>query len=96
MIRFNPTGLAAGTYTSTATVRTSDENIPGATTAQIVATLSATIGGGNPADLNGDGRVDGADLGTLLAAWGSPGPTDLDGNGTTDGADLGILLSNWG
>jgi len=61
-----------------------------------VATLSATVTGGNPADLNGDGRVDGADLGQLLAAWGMPGPTDLDGSGFTDGADLGILLTNWG
>jgi hypothetical protein len=49
-----------------------------------------------PGDLNGNGRVDGADLGTLLAGWGQPGPTDLDGNGTTDGADLGILLAAWG
>jgi hypothetical protein len=95
-IRFNPTGLTAGTYTSTATILTSDENIPGATSAQVVATLSATVTGGNPADLNGDGRVDGADLGLLLAAWGTPGPTDLDGSGSTDGADLGILLTNWG
>jgi len=95
-IRFNPTGLVAGTYTSTATILTSDENIPGATSAQVVATLSATVTGGNPADLNGDGRVDGADLGQLLAAWGMPGPTDLDGSGFTDGADLGILLTNWG
>ena len=96
VIRFDPTGLAAGVYSSTATVRTSDENIPGATTAQIVATLSATVSGGNPADLNGDGHVDGADLGILLAAWGAPGPTDLDGSGATDGADLGTLLTNWG
>ena len=95
-IRFNPAGLPAGTYASTATILTSDENIPGATSAQVVATLSATVAGGNPADLNGDGRVDGADLGQLLAAWGTPGPTDLDGSGSTDGADLGILLTNWG
>ena len=50
---------------------------------------------GNPADLNGDGVVDGADLGILLGAWGSAGPGDLDGNGVVDGADLGILLGAW-
>jgi aminopeptidase S len=48
-----------------------------------------------PADLNGDGTVDSADLGILLAAWGLPGATDLDGSGATDSADLGILLSGW-
>lgn len=48
-----------------------------------------------PADLNGDGLVDGADLGAMLSAWGGPG-ADLDGNGTTDGGDLGQLLSAWG
>ncbi len=47
-------------------------------------------------DLNGDGRVDGADLGVLLAAWGLPDQdADLNGDGTVDGADLGILLSRW-
>ena len=45
-------------------------------------------------DLNGDERVDGADLGLMVAAWKTPGG-DLNGDGTTDGADLGVLLSNW-
>jgi len=48
-----------------------------------------------PADLDGNGLVDGADLGLLLGDWGGPGG-DLDGNGTTDGADLGLLLGAWG
>jgi len=96
--RFNPAGLPAGSYSATATVATSDENVPGATSAQVTVTLSATVGGGNPADLNGDGVVNGADLGILLAAWGvAPGsPADLDGDGVVNGADLGLLLSNWG
>lgn len=52
----------------------------------------------DPADLNGDGVVDGADLGLLLAAWGTCAERsprcvgDLDGNGAVDGADLGLLL----
>jgi choice-of-anchor B domain-containing protein len=49
-----------------------------------------------PADLNGDGAVDGADLGILLGNWGNPGAADLDGNGTVDGADLGALVADWG
>ncbi|MBB48779.1 MAG: hypothetical protein CMJ33_09650, partial [Phycisphaerae bacterium] len=47
-----------------------------------------------PADLNGDGTVDGADLTLLLGAWGGP-DGDLNGDGVTDGADLAILLANW-
>ena len=47
------------------------------------------------ADLNGDGRVDGADLGLLLLQWGSAGSADLDGNGIVDGGDLARLLLAW-
>ena len=47
-------------------------------------------------DLNGDGRVDGADLGIMLAYWGSTGTDgDLDGDGDVDGGDLGLLLVAW-
>jgi hypothetical protein len=50
---------------------------------------------GDPADLNGDGIVDGGDLGLMLANWGEPGTSDLDGDGDTDGGDLGLLLASW-
>jgi hypothetical protein len=46
----------------------------------------------DPADLNGDGTVDGADLGLLLAGWNTAGPGDINGDGLVDGADLGLLL----
>ncbi len=49
-----------------------------------------------PADLNGDGAVEGADLGLLLSSWGTDALADLDGDGLTDGADLGALLAAWG
>ncbi|MFM8641115.1 MAG: choice-of-anchor tandem repeat NxxGxxAF-containing protein [Planctomycetota bacterium] len=52
-----------------------------------------------PADLTGDGQVDGADLGALLGAWGPCSgscPADLTGDGQVDGADLGALLGAWG
>jgi hypothetical protein len=48
-----------------------------------------------PADLTGDGQVDGADLGLLLGSWGGA-QGDLNGDGNTDGADLGLLLGAWG
>ena len=47
-------------------------------------------------DLNGDGRVDGADMGLLLLSWNTSDPVaDLNGSGTVGGDDLGILLLEW-
>ena len=52
---------------------------------------------GSPADLNRDGRVNGADFGLLLDKWGcdDPGYADLDGDGCVLGSDIGIILSDW-
>lgn len=51
----------------------------------------------NPADINGDGIVDGADLARVLGAWGTDAPGgDLNGDGIVDGADLALVLANWG
>ena len=58
-------------------------------------TADACEDSGIQGDLNGDGKVDGADLGIFLSGWNLPGPTDLNGDGTTDGEDLGLLLINW-
>ncbi|MFM8817246.1 MAG: hypothetical protein ACKOHI_05130, partial [Phycisphaerales bacterium] len=60
--------------------------------------LNGTVTGAPPipADLNGDGVVDGNDLGMLLAAWGLRGPADLNDDGVVDGNDLGMLLAAWG
>ena len=49
-----------------------------------------------PADLNGDGAVDAADLGLLISAWGdTTGYADLNGDGVVGSADLGLLISDW-
>jgi hypothetical protein len=50
----------------------------------------------NPADLNGDGLVDAADLAELIASWGQTGvPADFNGDGV--GADdLAALVAAWG
>lgn len=48
-----------------------------------------------PGDIDGDGRVNAADLGLLLAGWMQPGATDLNGDEQTDAADLGLLLANF-
>ncbi|MBM4114705.1 MAG: hypothetical protein FJ252_02370 [Phycisphaerae bacterium] len=54
--------------------------------------ISCTVS--NPADIDGNGNVDGADLGLLLAGWGSSSP-DVNGDGVVDGSDLGLLLAAW-
>ena len=62
--------------------------------------------GGNAADLNCDGVINGIDLGNLLANWfihpDSPGcagdtpcAADINDDGYVDGIDLGLLLANW-
>jgi uncharacterized membrane protein len=48
-----------------------------------------------PADLNGDGAVNGLDLSALLANWGGSGAGDIDGNGVVNGSDLTALLAAW-
>ncbi|MCH2160870.1 MAG: hypothetical protein MK085_03240 [Phycisphaerales bacterium] len=50
-----------------------------------------------PADLSGNGMVDGEDVGLFLVSWGTDDPAaDLNGNGIVDGPDLGLLLAGWG
>jgi hypothetical protein len=51
-------------------------------------------------DLDGNGRVDGADLGLMLSAFGTNDPSqavrgDLNDDGQVDGRDLGVLLAGW-
>lgn len=50
-------------------------------------------------DLNGDGRVSGADLSVVLCNWGTsvPGTTgDVNADGTVNGEDLSVLVAAWG
>lgn len=62
------------------------------------ATAPAQMG-----DINGDGRIDGADLGRLLGEWGRSGAgrdlnlpdSDLDGDARVVGQDLRMLLEAW-
>jgi hypothetical protein len=93
---FDAMNAAPGTYTRTVQISVSDENIPGAASAVVSLTLEATIEtSGIPADLDGNGVVNGADLAILLGQWGIDGTADLDGSGAVDGADLAILLGSW-
>lgn len=50
-----------------------------------------------PADLDGNGMIDGGDLASVLGSWGDSGSSaDLDGDGVVGGGDLAILLGGWG
>ena len=50
----------------------------------------------NPADLNGDGRVNVTDLLILLGNWGGSGIGDINEDGVVNVTDLLILLGEWG
>lgn len=61
---------------------------------QLIVTFTPPVS--NPADINGDGAVNGLDLTVLLGAWGSGAPAaDIDDNGIVDGLDLSQLLAAW-
>lgn len=69
----------------------------GSSTHRSVSEIDLLFDPGDPADINGDGRVDGADLGALVSAWGACAscPADLNGDDVVDGADLGLFISSW-
>ncbi len=70
---------------------------PGAEPNVSVAVLGPEGGAGNPADLNGDGIVDGQDLASMLSQWGLSGSAaDIDGDGSVGGGDLAAMLAAWG
>lgn len=50
-----------------------------------------------PGDVNGDGRVNAADIGLVIAGWGlcSDCPADLNGDGIVDSGDLGLVIAGW-
>lgn len=63
-----------------------------------VAMDSATIQltAGNPADVNGDGSVNGLDLTIILSNWSGSGQGDINGDGVVNGIDLSAVLASWG
>jgi hypothetical protein len=50
----------------------------------------------NPADLDGNGVVNAADLAHLHGNWGGTGTGDVNDDGTVDATDLAELLGAWG
>jgi endonuclease/exonuclease/phosphatase family metal-dependent hydrolase len=95
-LRVSPRDLPPGKASVPVTVRTSDENVPGERIAELLITIIITVTAPNePADLNGDGAVNGIDLAILLSQWSGSGSADLDLSGIVDGIDLAFLLARW-
>jgi hypothetical protein len=67
----------------------------GAQAAQPVAIAWYMTDTGPFGDLNGDDRIDAADIAILLGQWGGDGSADLDDDGIVGAADLAILLGAW-
>lgn len=52
--------------------------------------------GSQPADLDGDGRVNSADIAILLASWGTDhAASDINDDGIVNQLDLGLVLAAW-
>jgi hypothetical protein len=64
---------------------------------QSLLLVAQEVESSNPADFNGDGIVNGADMGLLFLAWGpNPGnPADINQDDWVDGGDLGLLILYW-
>lgn len=86
------------TYKFTVKARDLADNMSPSSPEFTVTTLSGS--GANKGDLNGNGKVDIADLSILLSHWGQTGVPvtqgDVNGSGKVELTDLSILLSNWG
>ncbi|MEY2742641.1 MAG: 1,4-alpha-glucan branching enzyme GlgB [Planctomycetota bacterium] len=92
-----------GTYDLDATYATPWDGLPASGIFDIGAYSCVIFSQGdpppatNPADVNGDGRVDAADLSALLSAWGTANDAaDINNNGMVEAADLAALLAQWG
>ncbi len=60
-----------------------------------LATLTMSAAVNCPADITGNGFVDGGDLAIVLGGWGGSA-SDQNGDGTTNGADIAVILAAWG
>ena len=91
---FNTTGLTPGSYAAVATVRTSDEDILGAASRNIMVNFDIVVGSGIFGDVNGDNMVDSGDVSIILLDFGACSGciTDLDQSGDVDSGDVALAL----
>jgi len=106
---FDTTGLTPGEYNAPVTIFTSDENLPGESTAQLTLNISVTIGTITPcpADIappGGNAIVNVEDLLAIIGAWGScANPNDcpadiapIGGDDMVNVEDLLAVIGAWG
>ncbi|MCI0677030.1 MAG: hypothetical protein L0Y42_14805 [Phycisphaerales bacterium] len=100
---FDTAGLAPGTYKVFVIVQTSDEDLPGETSAMLHLGLAVTVGDASecPEDVIADGLVNVSDLLAVIAAWGpcpvpSTCPADTNDDGLVNVADLLAVIAAWG
>ena len=103
-LTYTPPAALSGTVT--VGLRSRDLATPPNTIDRQIASFTiqgSTGGGGLPGDVNGDGRVDGADLvlfglhfGALRGEAAYSAAADFNGDGVIDGSDLAILAANFG
>ena len=88
---------AASSETLEITGSISFKSYPGGPAQQDTATASFTyIEAPCPADVDGNGVINGGDLGLLLLDWGSNAArSDLNRDGLVNGADVGLMLLAW-
>ena len=91
---FTVRATSAGAASATATIDAVRVRDGAGASAPLAITFNAAT---NPADLDGNGTIDAADLATLLNSWGTCKgcPADFDGNGQVDASDLAVLLNAW-
>jgi hypothetical protein len=91
---FTVRATSAGAASATATIDAVRVRDGAGASAPLAITFNAAT---NPADLDGNGTIDAADLATLLNSWGTCKgcPADFDGNGQIDASDLAVLLNAW-
>jgi endonuclease I len=99
-LSFNTAGAAAGLYSATFMIETSDENIPGETADVVSLTWEVTVAPPPPnceGDANGDSVVDFGDITAVLASFGTAGPFgDANHDGAVNFADVTSVLARFG
>ncbi|RMH24979.1 MAG: hypothetical protein D6693_09430 [Planctomycetota bacterium] len=69
---------------------------PGVAGQYILRQISGVSGARHPPDLNGDGRVNGADITFVLNVFGAiANLADLNGDGVVNGPDISLILNAW-
>ncbi|MFM7052563.1 MAG: alpha-amylase family glycosyl hydrolase [Planctomycetota bacterium] len=100
---YDPTFANTGTYDLDASYATPWDGLPASGIFDIGPYSCVIFSKGdapvptNPADVNGDGIVNGADLSFVLGSWGTANAAaDIDDNGVVNASDLARVLSAWG